>query len=220
MLDAVTAALAGPDWPDLLAAFAGCLARKALPPPAAGWLQPPEVTATVAAFTGQAHVPDGSACERLGRAVTRWWPVVQEAVAAELAGLRAEGAPLVVTPSPGGLVLADADGLVPLLWDADADAARRLWENCGRPPVLVHPALAPAGLQALRPAPDRVHTRPLAELVALAGRRPASGRAGLAPELEAPLGLLASVGLAALAWELWHRHGERTHPAHGHRTAR
>jgi len=213
VLDAVTAALAGPGWLDLLAAFAACLARKTLPPPAAGWLQPPEIPATVAAFTGRAHAPDGNACERLGQAVPRWWPVVQEAVTAELAGLRTEDAPLVATPSPGGLVLADADGLVPLLWDADADAARRLWESCGRPPVLVHPALAPAGLQALSPAPDRVHTRALAEAVALARRRPASGRPGLAPELEGPLSLLASVGLAALAWELWHRHGERTHPA-------
>jgi hypothetical protein len=212
VLDAVTAALAGPGSTDLLAAFAACLARKVLPPPGAGWLQPAEVTAAVAAFTGQAHAPDGSTCERLGRAVTVWWPVVQEALGAELAGLRAAGAPLVATPSPGGLVLADADGLAPLLWDADTDAAKRLWEDCGQPPVLVHAALA-AGWRACRPVPDRVHTRPLAELVALAGRRPASGRGGLAPELEAPAGLLAGVGLAALSWDLWHRHGERTHPA-------
>jgi hypothetical protein len=212
VLDAAAAALTGPGWPDLLAAFAGCLARKALPPPGAGWLQPPHVTATVAAFTGRTQAPDAAACERLGQTVARWWPVVHEAVAAELTELHAHGSPLLAMRSPGGLVMADADGLVPLLWDADADAATRLWEDCDRPPLLIHPVLAPAGLQALRPIPDRALTRPLAELVALAYRRPAAGRAGLAPELEAPLSLLAGVGLAALAWELWRRHGERTHP--------
>jgi hypothetical protein len=213
VLDAVAAALAGPGWPDLLAAFAGCLARKVLPPPTAGWLQSPQVEATVAAFVGERRPPDGQAIERLDRAAPQWWPVVEEAVGAELVALRAPGSPLVAVPSPGGLVVADADGLAPLLWDADADAAGRLWADCGRPPVLAQPALASTALASLQPTPDTELTEPLDELVELAARRPGAGRTGLAPRLEAPLGLVAGVGLAALAFQLWQRHGERTHPA-------
>jgi hypothetical protein len=223
VLDAVAAALAGPGWQELLTAFAGGLARKALPPPADGWLQPPAVAATVAAFAGQDQLPDGAATERLGQTVDRWWPVVEETLTAELVDLRAPDSPLVVTGSPGGLVAADADGLAPLLWDADPDAVRQLWERCGRPAVLADalasgrlatPARSDDGGRAEPLAEDDGgRAEPLAELVALAEERPAAGRAHLAPELDAPLGLLAGVALAALAWELWNRHGEHTHPA-------
>ena len=139
----------------------------------------------------------------------RWWPVVEEALTAELVDLRARGSPLVVTRSPGGLVAADADGLAPLLWDGDHAAVRRLWERCGRPPVLADPSLA---TWRARPGNDPAQVDPLGEVVALAGERP-GGRADLAPELDAPISFVAGVALAALAWELWQRHGERTHPA-------
>jgi hypothetical protein len=212
-LDAVAAALVGPGWPELLTAFAAGLARKALPPPAAGWLQSAEVSATAAAFAGQENPPDGAVTDRLGRTVSRWWPVVEEALTAELVDLHAPRSPLVVTRSSGGLVAADAEGLAPMLWDGDAAAVRRLWERCGRPPVLADQSSTATSLAALGPVADQARTEPLVELVALAGERPAGGRVGLAPELDAPLGLLAGVALAALAWELWDRHGERTHPA-------
>ncbi len=212
VLDAISAALAGPGWSDLLVAFAAGLARKALPPPSDRWRQPVEVAATVAAFTGQDHLPDGAASERLGRAVARWWPVVEEALTAELVDLRTPGAPLVVTRSPGGLVAAGADGLAPLLWDGDSGGVRRLWERCARPLVLADPSLA-GPLAGLGPSDDPAQVGPLSELVALASERPAGGRAGLAPALDGPIGLVAGVALAALAWELWQRHGERTHPA-------
>jgi hypothetical protein len=212
VLDAVAAAMAGPGWSDLLAAFAAGLARKALPAPSQGWWQPVEVAATVAAFTGQDHLPDGAASDRLGRAVDRWWPVVSEALTAMLVDLRTPGAPLLVTRSPGGLVAAGADGLAPLLWDGDEAAVRRLWERCARPPVLADPSLA-GPLARLDPIDDPAQVDPLDQLVALAGERPASGRADLARALDAPASLVAGVALAALAWELWQRHGERTHPA-------
>lgn len=212
VLDAVAAALAGPGWPDLLAAFAAGLARKTLPAPTGGWWQPDEVTAAVAAFTGHDRSPDGAASERLGRAMDRWWPVVEEVLTATLVDLRTPGAPLVVTRAPGGLVAANADGLAPLLWDGDGAAVRRLWERCSRPPVLADPSLA-APLAGLDPVHDPAQVESLGELVALAGERPAAGRADLAPALDAPASLVAGVGLAALAWELWQRHGERTHPA-------
>jgi hypothetical protein len=138
--------------------------------------------------------------------------VVHEAVTATLVGLRTPGSPLVVTPSGAGLAVADADGVVPLLWDADVAAAQHLWERCGRPLVLGHPggpwAVSPDG--AAGGDPESV--KHLDRLVALLAERPAGGRAGFAPELESPLGLLAGVALAALAWELWHDH-ERPHPA-------
>ena len=212
VLDAIAAALAGPGWSELLTAFAAALARKVLPPPANGWRQPTEVTATVAAFVGHEHSLDRAATERLGRTADRWWPVVEEALTAELVDLRAEGSPLVVTRSPGGLVAADADGLAPLLWDGDNNAVRRLWERCGRPAVLADASLA-TSLAALGPSDDPAQLEPLAELVALAGERPAGGRADLAPQLDGPISLVAGVALAALAWELWQRHRERTHPA-------
>ena len=212
VLDAVSAALAGVSCPDLLAAFACGLARKVLPPPVVGWLQPPEVEATIAAFAGQMHVPDGTATERLGRTAAGWWPVVDEMLTAKLLQLRAAESPLVAGRSAAGLIVADADGLVPMLWDGSGEDVRRLWEDCGLPPILAEPSLASAALAGLHPAHEWVRAESLAELVALAGERPAGGRSDLAPELDTPFGLLAGVALAALAWELWAR-DEATHPA-------
>jgi hypothetical protein len=211
VLDAITASVAGAGSPDLLRALAGGLARKALPPPADGWRQSIQVTATVAAFTGQGHIPDGSTLERLGRSMEQWWPVVEEVATAELIDLHAEGSPLVVTHSPRGLVVADADGFAPLLWDADQDGVRRLWERCGRPAVQADSLVIP--LAAIGARSDSAQVETLAELVAMATERPASGRADLAPELDGPISFVANVALAALAWELWQPHGEATHPA-------
>jgi hypothetical protein len=213
VLDAVTAALAGTGSSDLQAAFAACLARKVLPAPAHGWFQPDEVAATVAAFTGGEHPPDGSATERLGRAAMAWWPVVEAAVTETRVRLHAPEAPLVLVRSASGrLVLADSDGYLPLLWDGEADDVAGIWERCGRPPVLAGEALAAALPGDLPLEVDEARAAPLAELVALAGGRPAAGRPGLAPELDAPMAELAAVGLATVAWELWRRH-EVTHPA-------
>jgi hypothetical protein len=212
VLDAITAAVAGLGAPDLIRAFAAGLARKVLPPPYDGWRQPLEVTATVAAFAGQQNVPHGSAIERLGRSVDQWWPVVEEVLIAELVDLRAASSPLLVTHSAGGFVAAGADGLAPLLWGGTDDAVRRLWERCDRPTVFADFSLA-APLSAVRPRGDSTQLESLAELVALAAERPAGGRAELAPEFDGPISLVANVGLAALAWELWKTDGELTHPA-------
>jgi hypothetical protein len=211
VLDVLTAALAGVGSPDLLTAFAAGLARKALPPPADGWWQPIEVTATIAAFAGQDQPPDGSSMERLGRSMYQWWPVIEEVVTAELIDLRAEDSPLVVTRSPDGLVAADADGLAPLLWDGDPASVRRLWERCGRPIVRADSSLATL-LAALGPRNDSAQVDSLADVVAMAVGRPWSGRIDLVSEVDGPISFIANVALAALAWELWHRYGERTHP--------
>jgi len=210
VLDAVAAALAGPGRTDLLAAFAAGLARKVLPPPAAGWLQPPEVIATVAAFAGEQDAPAGATVERLGRAVPHWSPVVDHALTAALVELHAPASPLVVGESAGGFVIADADGLMPLCWDADEGTLGQLWADCDRPPLVARPALAPA-LCRFGAEPDQATAERLADLVGAMGERPASGRAGFVPELDAPLDLLCGVALAVLSWTLWSAH-ERTDP--------
>jgi hypothetical protein len=68
-------------------------------------------------------------------------------------------------------------------------------------------------LAALDPRNDSTQVDSLAEVVAMAVERPWSGRADLVPEVDGPISFIANVALAALAWELWHRYGERTHPA-------
>ena len=214
LLDVVAAALAGPGWADLLTAFAAALARKTLPAPTDGWLHQPEVAATVAAFTGKERPPDGATAERLSQVAWRWWPVVNEALTATLADLRTPGSPLVMARSGAGLVVADIDGVAPMLWDADVAAAERLWETCGRPPVVGDPGgpWAPSMSDEASAGNDWEAVDQLHWLVTLLAERPAGGRSGLAPGLDAPVGLLSGVVLAALAWELWHDH-ERPHPA-------
>jgi hypothetical protein len=213
VLDAVTAALAGTGSSGLQTAFAACLARKVLPAPAHGWFQPDEVVATVAAFSGGEHPPDGSATERLGGAATAWWPLVEAAVTETRVRLHAPEAPLVLARSASGLALADTDGYLPLLWDGGEAAAAGIWARCGRPPLLAGAAMAADPPGDLPVEENEALAAPLAELVALAGERPAAGRPGLAPELDGPMAELAGVGLAVVAWELWRRHEDTTHPA-------
>jgi hypothetical protein len=91
-------------------------------------------------------------------------------------------------------------------------ATRHLWETCGRPPVLGDAGGPWAASLSGDAGGDPEPVDHLDGLVALLAERPAGGHAGFVPELDAPLGLLAGVALAALAWELWHDH-ERPHPA-------
>jgi hypothetical protein len=217
LLDAVAASLPEAGWSALLSAFAAGLARKVLPLPVGGWRTTEEATAAVATFTGEEHPPEGDRAEDLERTMPTWWPVVEQTLGATLAALHAPGSPLAVVPSSQGWIVADAEGVLPLAWDADPDAIQRLWTATGRPPVLGDAALVrsvtgrppPAGDGG---AADEATADALAELTCLFDERPASGRVDLARAIDGPLGLLAGVALAVVAWELWHDR-EFSHPA-------
>ena len=210
VLDAITAVLAGIGATDQLAVFAAGLARKVLPAPAHGWLQSKELTDTVAAFAATIEPPDGTAMERLADTVPRWWPVLRRILADDLTEDRSLEWPLLTAPSSSGLAIADSMGVFPIVVNGNEEDLAETWRTFGRPPMVAAPgtSLRDPGLPTTL---DEAATQPLTALLAAGAQRPASGRPNLAEGLNGPLEVVAGVGLAAIAWQLWHT-DERTHP--------
>jgi hypothetical protein len=197
LLDALAGALLASHLENHLPALGAALARKVLPAPIGGWQAGFGVDQCISAVLGGAAPPDGASSSRLADQTSRWWPIVQAELTADLVAGRTPRSRLVEARTPAGSVVADAEGIFPLLWNgsqAETDQLREIFD----------------------PATDRLHDErgtpePLEILIEEMAARPAAGRRGLADGLDSPVSLLASTGLAALSWDLWSDH-EVTHP--------
>jgi hypothetical protein len=187
VLDATVAALAGAGLEAAIDAYATALAYKVLPPPALGWLRAPEDDAVAAAYAGRQVPVDAGRLERLAGRADEWSPMID----AVIRDARVDGhdavAPLAVSEREDGLVVADADGIFPMLWGASPGDLARLRADLGLPAVVDD---VDAGtVRRLSAIADALDARP-------------SGRS-LPPRFERHLDLCASFALATITWRLW-----------------
>jgi hypothetical protein len=180
LLDTIAVAFDDADQLDLLPALALGLAARMLPAPQLGWYRTPDELTTLAVFAG---VDDPS---------MRWQErfdhfelltPIRAAVTEAVIGGRNAGSPLLSTVGRSGVVVADAGGCFPLLWEAHPFALAALHERLGRPKVLT----AGQGVRRL----DELVNR-LAASAASEPRRPIDG----------VLDSLAACGLGMVAWRL------------------
>lgn len=116
-------------------AFAAGLAYKVLTPPRHGWRRATADVEAAAAFAGvSGSVPD-DALTSLGQRARDTLPVLDSLIGLAVCRGHDADRPLLLTPTDGGLLLVEPDGLFPVAWEDDAAALVPFWEAAGRPLV-------------------------------------------------------------------------------------
>ncbi|MCG0288581.1 hypothetical protein [Streptomyces sp. PSAA01] len=144
-LDAIGPALSGLDLADDAPLFAAALAYKVLGATARGWRRTERDGEAAAAFAGlHPPVPE----ERLtafARQVRPALPVLDGILALAVCRGHDPADPLLITGADDALLLADAQGMFPIAWAAEAAVLLPYWEAAGRPPVLLCDGPLPPG---------------------------------------------------------------------------
>jgi hypothetical protein len=153
-------------WLDMLAVSLECegagelmplagalLAHKVLPAPGRGWSRDPADARAVAAACLLPEPPEGASLHSFARACRDHLPGLDAAVADSLCTGHRAGAPLLLTQTAAGLLLADSDGAFPITCAAEVGALGPVLRLLPRELVLVPAQTATrhvlAGLDAL-----------------------------------------------------------------------
>ena len=181
--DAMEAAAWAAGLPSGGALLGAALAGKALPAPGRGWQRRPAELAAIALVAGDRIGPGWA--ESVAGAAGELAPPLASALLAAYAEGRSANDEVVVTATGDGVLVGEAEGLLPVAWVAARDELDAALDALGRPPVRRADAFQP--------------------LAAALGPRRALPRAD-AVALERHLGAAVGTGLGLLALDLWGGH--------------
>jgi hypothetical protein len=144
-LDAIGPALAGLELAEDAPLFAAALAYKVLGATARGWRRTERDTEAAAAFAGL-HPPVAEEhLTAFARQVRPALPVLDGVLALSVCRGHDPADPLLITGADDALLLADAQGMFPIAWAANAAGLLPYWQTSGRPPVLLCDGPLPSG---------------------------------------------------------------------------